>query len=109
MGKSEMRKKIELDMSVKDIVVEMSEGNPGAINVMMSMIEKLGITTATLDILRMEDMNIRGSQIWVGYKDFAGGDMEKFVGALRDRNKEMISLINENSGVQELAPPSKRF
>jgi hypothetical protein len=40
-------------------------------------------------------MNIRGSQIWVGYKDFAHEDINVFKEALLKRDEEMVNMIND--------------
>lgn len=88
-----MRKKISLDMSVLDIVTEMSEGNPGALTVMMDLISK-NPDSGVFTLLHLDDMNIRGSQIWVGYKDYAGEDIAKFEEAVIARNPEMVNIIN---------------
>ncbi len=89
------RDKISLNSTVADIVAIMSEGIPGSINVMMGMIDTYGVERGVLDILRLDDMNIRGTQIWVGFKDHCESDMQIFVGCVRNRDQEMIDKINE--------------
>ena len=37
------------------------------------------------DILSLDDMNMRGSQIWVAYKDHCGQDIEKFIACIKER------------------------
>lgn len=98
------RKKIGLDNTVLDMVTEMSEGNPGAINVMMAVIKSSEI--GVFDILHLDDMNMRGPQIWVGFNDYANGDLDKFIKAVRERSKEMITIVNRDSGIDEMAVPS---
>lgn len=62
-----------------------------ALSVLMKMAkEEIGI----LDILRLDDMNIRGPQIWIGYKDVAKQDMPRFIGLIRKRDPVMITKIN---------------
>ena len=63
-----MRTPINLSDSTLDMIVAMSEGNPGALTVLMGMLESDN-PAATMMILHLDDMNIRGTQIWVGYKD----------------------------------------
>ena len=48
-------------------------------------------------ILGLDDMNIRGSQIWIGYKDYCKEDIMKFIQAIKDRDPEMINKINQES------------
>lgn len=57
---------------------------------MKDPVEGLGI------ILNLDDMNIRGSQIWLGYKDHCGQDLEVFKKAIDDRDPKMIELINHH-------------
>lgn len=45
-------------------------------------------------ILDLDDMNIRGTQIWVGYSDYCGKDIAKFKELVRARDHKMIAHIN---------------
>ena len=40
-------------------------------------------------------MNIRGSQIWVAYKDLYKENTDRFVKAIRNRDKNMVDFINQ--------------
>lgn len=83
--------RIELSDSAVDIMVKMSEGNPGAITVLMQLMkEPIGL----MDVLTLDDMGIRGSQIWVGYKDYCKQDIVKFKEAIKVRDTAMIAVIN---------------
>ena len=86
-----MREKINLTGSVIDIVIRMAEGNPGAVSVLTQMTR--GYDTA-LEILGLDDMNVRGSQIWVGYKDHCGEDLAKFIECIHQRDQDMVDTIN---------------
>jgi hypothetical protein len=88
------RKEMELTMTGKDLIILMSEGNPGALTVLMSMLQK-DETTGFASLLHLDDMNIRGTQIWVGYKDYCGEDMDKFLKCVMGRDKGMVAKINE--------------
>jgi tryptophanyl-tRNA synthetase len=89
------REKIELTDTTMDMAIKMGEGNPGGITVLVNLLKtKDGV----LDILHLDDMNIRGSQIWVGYKYFCGEDLNAFVKAIRERNRDMIDAINQQMG-----------
>ncbi|MBU2249610.1 MAG: hypothetical protein KKD77_22880 [Gammaproteobacteria bacterium] len=89
------REEISLNDSVFDVVKTMSEGNPGAISVLMQIMKK-DEQFGLIHILCLDDMNIRGTQIWIGYKDFSGSDIDVFIENIKTRNPEMISLINEH-------------
>lgn len=88
------REKINLNDTMKDITIKMAEGNPGGLNFMMALVEHLGVEKGVLRILSLDDMNIRGSQIWVGYKDHCGSDIEVFAQAILDRDQDMVDTIN---------------
>ena len=90
---SSTRKEIDMMASTMDFLVAMSEGNPGAINVLMQMMDKSEM--GLLDILSLDDMNIQGTQIWIGYKDYCGQDIDKFIECVRNRDNDMIAKINE--------------
>jgi len=73
----------------------MSEGNPGAANVLGQMMQK-DPDTGLIKILHLDDMNIRGTQIWLGFKDHCGQDMERFMQAILDRDQQMVDEINSH-------------
>ena len=89
-----MREKLGLNSTVMDIIVTMSEGNPGAIRVLSEIIQRPGGEGLIL-ILGLDDMNVRGSQVWVGYKDHCGEDIDAFAKAIKTRDPEMVAKINE--------------
>ncbi len=88
----ERRKDIDLNMNMIDLLILMSEGNPGAASVLAQLAKR---EDGFIRILSLDDMNIRGSQIWVGYKDVCGSDIDKFIRAIKNRDTEMIDHINE--------------
>lgn len=92
MGDNGTRKSIELKTTAIDLAVLMSEGNPGAATVLGRLMQNDKDFPL---ILNLDDMNIRGTQIWIGYKDFCGEDMDKFKTAIGDRSPEMVEIINK--------------
>ena len=89
------REKIGGSMNLVDMIAVMSEGNPGAISVLTQISKKDVATRGFVDILHLDDMNIRGSQIWVAYKDFAKEDIDVLIKALKDRDSKMVDVVNE--------------
>ncbi len=89
-----MREPINLYDDTLDALVKMSEGNIGAITVLMQLVER-DDPAKLMVILDLDDMNIRGSQIWVGFKDACGEDIEAFTTAIKNRDPLMIDKINE--------------
>lgn len=89
-----MAPKLTLDTSVKDAIIIMSEGNPGAINVMMSLLNA-DYDVGVLLLLDMDDMNLRGSRIWIAFKDHCGSNLAKFIDCVHARDAEMVKTVNK--------------
>lgn len=96
------REKITGSDNLQTIMVKMSEGNPGALTVLMAMHKKQG-QMAFMEMLSLDDMNIRGPQIWLGYKDHCGEDIDKFLECVKGRDSDMVKTINEYPDGAELA------
>lgn len=93
-GVLRLRERIDMDTPIMKAMIMLAEGNPGAVTVlgqMLSLQEPSGVAL----MLHLEDMNMRGPQIWVAYKDWAEGNMERLAGAIIERNQEMIDKVNE--------------
>ena len=87
----ENRKEIGLDSTVMETVILMAEGNPGAVSVLGQLLQK---DWGLIVILHLDDMNIRGSQIWIAYKDYCKEDIDKLKEAVIKRDPLMIAEIN---------------
>jgi len=83
---------ITLQDTVLEAVVKMSEGNPGAATVCAQLLHR-DLGEGMILLCHMDDMGMRGSAIWVGWKDYAQFDMEKFVTAIREKSVDMIAVI----------------
>ena len=83
--------RITADMSVKDVLITMSEGNPGALTCMFQMLESDPM--ACLDILLFDTMGIYGSKIYMVWNDCCNRDMRKF--------KETIQAFREGKFTEE--------
>ena len=68
--------RISAHMSMQDILITMSDGNPGALTCMMQMIQTDPM--ALLDILLFDSIGIYGSKIYMLWNDCCDRDMEKF-------------------------------
>jgi hypothetical protein len=102
-----MRKPINLDDKFMDIITKMSEGTPGAIVVLMRIMkgetETYGKQDGLMALLTLDDMNIRGGQVWLGYKDHCKEDLEVFAQAIKSRDPEMVKTINARTSGEEVA------
>ena len=76
----------------KEKLVRMAEGNPGGLTVMMDLITQYPFKGADI-IAQLDEMDIRGGMIWVGYKDHCKEDLPRFIKAVEDKNPEMLKVI----------------
>ena len=104
--------RIELHDSIRDILMKMSEGNPGALTVCMKMLEEGGdidpqsFAGGLGAILGMDSHGIYGSRIWMLYKDVCGENLENTLAVLRAcqlgqlRESDMLHAIdNRGQGI----------
>lgn len=92
-GESVARQPIHWDDSLREVMLKMAEDNPSAMRVLMKILGKFGYGGLSL-ILQMDDMNIRGKQIWVGYRYHCDADISQFIRCIRERDPQMIETIN---------------
>lgn len=95
------RPTIRMDGSPVDLMVDLSEGIIGAATVLRQMLQEYG-AEALLYMMHLDDMNMRGSQIWLGYAHYCGSDLDKFVKAIKTRDLGMVAFVNKRN-VQQLA------
>lgn len=88
-----MRRELSLG-TAESMIVEMSEGNPGALDVLVQLFEG---PEDFIVILGLDDMNIRGSQIWVAFKDFADRDAHVLRWSIIDRSPQLVEIVNRES------------
>lgn len=81
--------KIQLSDSIQDVIVKMSNGNPGAINALMEILSK-GKTIDPDDsmqglgcILMLDTLGIYGTDIYVLYSYICGRDLVKTLAVIR--------------------------
>ena len=104
-----MKEKIKLTDSTQDILFKMSEGNPGALTVLLKMLAE----TKDIDpdnmlggfgpILSLDTLNLYGSQIWMLYKDVCKESLVSTLAVLRGwqlgfTTKDQIHKAVENYG-----------
>lgn len=82
------KEKIQLTDSTMDVVVKMSEGNPGAMNVIMQMLKPNNIDPDNAmggfgAILLMDTYGIYGTDIYILNNDICDRDLAKTLAVLR--------------------------
>jgi hypothetical protein len=71
-----MAGRITLDMSNIDMLMAMSEENPGALTVLLKL---LNGEDGFFKILLLDSKKLYGSDIWVLYKDICGENLNRFI------------------------------
>lgn len=79
--------------SFQDNIFSLSQGNPGAANVLTQILE-LDPEGGALVMEGLARMNIYGPRIWLGYKDYCDENLRSFMDAVLEQDEEMIELIN---------------
>lgn len=72
----------------------LSEGNIGAYTTLLDIIEGRDEMDMALFLLGIDDLNMRGEQIWVAYK-FCKQDEDRFIDTVLRRDVLMINYVNE--------------
>lgn len=84
-----MKDRIELTDSPMDIMVKLSEGNPGAVTVLMQMFAEGGKIDPQCafgglgGMIGLDTHGIYGSRIWMLFKDVCGENITKTLAILR--------------------------
>jgi hypothetical protein len=95
----------ESDMSMP-VILKMAEGNPGATWVLLELLKK---PYGALLIYGLDEMNMRGAQIWIGFKDFCHENIDQYADIIRHRDKPFVDYVNQvaaKSGIIEKAVTS---
>lgn len=88
--------RLNFGMDIKDMIYKMSDGNPGAINVMCVLLKELKGKGA-IAIFYLDEMGIYGSNIWICAKDICKNDFKTFEEKIFNRTlKKELELLKEN-------------
>ncbi len=95
--------KIKANMSMMDIIMVMSEGNPGALTILMQMIKD---PSGFLDILTCDSLEIRGSKLYMLWNDCCRRNYAKFKRTLTMLRTGIFSQeeIEKNLGLVRAIP-----
>jgi hypothetical protein len=91
--------RIKLEDTVMSACIKMSDGNPGAISVMASMVrdgEKIdpdSFMGGFCNVLELDTLGIYGPRIWMLYKDVCGQDLRVTCAILR---ANQLGFLSEN-------------
>ena len=98
--------RLELTDTTSDIIIKMSEGNPGALSVCMQLFtetEKIdpdAMLGGLSGILMLDSLGIYGPKIWMLYKDVCGEDIADTITILRGCQLGFITYHQLNYAIQ---------
>ena len=76
----------------REQIVNMSEGNPGAMTVLLNILVHYQNNADGVNIITLLDtLEIRGSKIWMLFKDVCDQDLVKMIGVLKAHQLGFIS------------------
>ena len=96
--------RITANMTIKEVLITMSDGNPGALTCMMTMLDSDPL--ALLDILVLDSLEIYGSKLYMLWNDCCDRDMAKLKKTIQYLNSGAISKeeIHSNLGQIRAVP-----
>jgi len=77
--------RLKLNDTVRDVLLKLADGNPGAMNVIAQLLAK---EDGLLHVLKLDDLEIYDSLIWLCYKDLLGSDIDKLYNLLKTNKLE---------------------
>jgi len=110
------KERITLEMSVMDVMVTMSEGNPGALRVCFDLFKNGAAVdpeawSPLAHLLDLDSMGIYGSKIWVLYKDVCGQNLVNMIALFRAYQLGQVEGVYDHhiKMASEGVPLSKPF
>lgn len=96
----QLAEKITVNDTFEDIIIKLSMGNPGAVTVCASVVNKVGLD-GFITLCHLDDMKIRGSNIWICYKEYCNFDIDKFIDLIKKQDHEMKNFVYNHPGFQQ--------
>lgn len=76
---------------MKDLIIKISKGNPGALRVCMEAVKAMD---GDLGLQLFDANKLYGSKLWVAYKDFAEGDVVTLLSAISLHSDKLWDIVN---------------
>lgn len=86
----ERKERITLEMNMQQAIFALSDGNPGAITVLVNIL-KADPTEGFFKLLNFDSFGIYGSKIWIFYKDVCGENLDKMLSVLDEVRSGKLS------------------
>ncbi|MGN0748263.1 MAG: hypothetical protein ACI4L1_01085 [Christensenellales bacterium] len=88
---------IDLGQSKTALLLQMSEGNEGTMALLDRLIYKSNlIKFIGCTLIDLDDMNMRGDQIWVAFHGYCKNDITKFLKEVDARSEKMVTYVNNS-------------
>lgn len=84
-------KRIQIDTSMEKAILNMVDGNVGAVTVVKQIMEKKD--DWIFELARLDDQEIYGSDIWICYKNICDYDIDKFIA--KNKHQELKGMLAE--------------
>ena len=101
-----MKTKIDFNDSMMEMLIKMSEGNPGALTVCLNIlkngkqIDPDNMMGGFSEILSLDILGLYGSKIWMLFKDVCESDLSKMLAVLRGWQLGMLSETQVRHAVE---------
>ena len=79
---------------MRETLIELSDGNPGALTVLTDCAAQ---TPSSFGVIvdKLEEHDIRGSLIWVGYKDICDEELSAFISSVLREDDDFLEELDE--------------
>ena len=86
------RERLSATATMNNLLATLAEGHPGSADVLRLICQ---FALSPLDTLfDLDDMNIRGRQIWHAFHQVCDGDFNEFLFRLDGRDPDLVSAVN---------------
>jgi hypothetical protein len=83
---------------IEKTVIDLSEGNPGAITALAATFKTLGEGQFSTLVHHLRQLGFKGSEIYLCWNDYANRDLYKFFEGVRTKDPEMVGIVNREMG-----------
>lgn len=83
-----------------DILMKLSQGNPGALSVLMQVAQTSNPVTAAIVFSFLAENNLTGSTIWILYKDWQKENVDNFIDKIMNHPEQVLAYVASNTEIQ---------
>ncbi|QRM29046.1 hypothetical protein [Microvirga sp. VF16] len=86
------RVRLSADASMGELITVVSEGHPDSVDILFLVFQHATFPAAVL--LDLDDMNMRGKQIWLAFHQVCDGRITHFILRVTCRDVALVSTVN---------------